>query len=495
MKHIDVSSKASSGVHSLSRFLRVKDADIQVFIDGPGVAHGYDDSYQLYGHINLKRNYMHKDLWRDYKAARKFPVMVLVKTLFTFISRGHKTLVLMPSIYDERAANGTRSYDMSALIDDTHLLRQIVELKLVQFVNEERNFPFTIRSLARKAYGVLVTSDIIPRIDMVDKSMRRTNDNGSTPSRIMNAPDMEDKSDSVYETGSIDEDEQVLEWKGVAGQSVLEVGDRLRKKGKRTNNATFMEELPIDFLPIVDLIFFSQNNERRILVPLDLPCFSGTFPTTDQVLVFQTRVDGDAAIAELARNWQLTLLKQSKLLEKLDSLLNNQYPRGAKEKDVAELVKQAWLETGESDYDTDHLNKTSMHVIGDSLKCDNDNVAKVNEHRGPHQQRHEDEAMSELSDLIIFDDDFSDTIDEDRRKDGETSSVDSDLILFDDDFAAAHDLIKLYVGRSLQHIMNASLVYIITLDHGLEGKQMKRFLYLIEVFGIYEFSCGHLTFL
>uniref|UniRef100_A0A0M3HMB5 RWD domain-containing protein n=1 Tax=Ascaris lumbricoides TaxID=6252 RepID=A0A0M3HMB5_ASCLU len=256
-----------------------------------------------------------------------------------------------------------------------------------------------------------------------------------------------------------------------------------------------MEELPIDFLPIVDLIFFSQNNERRILVPLDLPCFSGTFPTTDQVLVFQTRVDSDAAIAELARNWQLTLLKQSKLLEKLDSLLNNQYPRGAKEKDVAELVKQAWLETGESDYDTDHLNKTSMRVIGDSLKCDNDNVAKVNEHRGPHQQRHEDEAMSELSDLIIFDDDFSDTIDEDRRKDGERSSVDSDLILFDDDFAAAHDLIKLYVGRSLQHIMNASLVYIITLDHGLEGKQMKRFLYLIEVFGIYEFSYGHLMFL
>uniref|UniRef100_A0A915BZ69 Zc3h12a-like Ribonuclease NYN domain-containing protein n=1 Tax=Parascaris univalens TaxID=6257 RepID=A0A915BZ69_PARUN len=406
-----------------------------VFIDGPGVAHGYDDGYRLCGHINMKRDCIRKDLGRTYKAARKFPVMVLVKTLFTFISRGHKTLVFMPSTYDERTANGTRSHDLSALIDDTKLLRQIVQLELVQFVDEERNFPFAIRNLARRAYGVLITSDIIPLIDVFDKSVKRRNDDGSTPSRIVNASNMEDKSNSSCKTGSVDEDEQVSKWEGVAGQSVLEVGGRLAKKIMRTNNGTFVEELPIDFLPIVSLIYFNQNNERRILVPLDLPCFSGTFPTTDQVLVFPKRLDGDTAIAELARNSQLTLFKQCKLLEKLDILLDNQYPRGAKEKNVAELVKEAWLETGESDSDTDHLTKSSIRVIGNSLKSGNDNVATVNEH--------EDEAMSEPSDLILFDDDFSDTVDERRHKHGETSSIDFDLVLFDDDFAAAHDLTEL----------------------------------------------------
>ncbi|KHN72001.1 hypothetical protein Tcan_05802 [Toxocara canis] len=92
-----------------------------IFIDGPSIAHAYDDRYHLYGHIYPNRNHFDENALQPRRTAHRFPVLALVQTLFTFISRGHKTIVLMPSVYNERSTNRIICHDMSALIDDVKM--------------------------------------------------------------------------------------------------------------------------------------------------------------------------------------------------------------------------------------------------------------------------------------------------------------------------------------------------------------------------------------
>ncbi|VDM28474.1 unnamed protein product [Toxocara canis] len=401
-----------------------------IFIDGPSIAHAYDDRYHLYGHIYPNRNHFDENALQPRRTAHRFPVLALVQTLFTFISRGHKTIVLMPSVYNERSTNRIICHDMSALIDDVKVMRKLIEMNLVEFIDDEKNFALAIRQHSKKVYGALITCSIIEQLDILDnseKKMRKKNkknnksgihesEENSEPIKAASGTDKPDNDDHCNsKVGTIDSEQFETAESSSASTEPLKMSD-----------ARFADKLPIDFLPIIRPIFYNVISKRQLLIPLDSPCFCGVFPTTEQLLVFQTRVDGYAAISELAKNWQLTLSKQSRLLEELDSLLKGRYPRGLKEKRVAELVKQTWQTSKERVCDDESVTD-SDDAISDSVK---DNKQ---EHR---------EALSQLSELAIFDDDF--LVDEmnDKRQNSETSSILSDLILFDDDFAAEHNLIE-----------------------------------------------------
>ncbi|EJW81637.1 hypothetical protein WUBG_07453, partial [Wuchereria bancrofti] len=76
-----------------------------IVIDGPLIGVSYDQNYAMNDHICLE-NYVGqmkatRKIRRGFKIMKPYPVQALVKILFYFIARGHKTTAFLPVFFNE----------------------------------------------------------------------------------------------------------------------------------------------------------------------------------------------------------------------------------------------------------------------------------------------------------------------------------------------------------------------------------------------------------
>uniref|UniRef100_A0A0R3RVZ8 RNase_Zc3h12a_2 domain-containing protein n=1 Tax=Elaeophora elaphi TaxID=1147741 RepID=A0A0R3RVZ8_9BILA len=262
-----------------------------IVIDGLLIGASYDQKYALDDHIGCLENYVRQmkpsgKIRRGFRVMEPYPVQALVKVLFYFIARGHKATAFLPIFFDEQLDKSCCS--SCALVSNVEQFRELVLLKLIKFLPNE-NFASQIKHRTADCHGILVTS---PEGFHFNSSNLHRNDHSEES--ITSA----DVTNTSYDLPYSDDTEVLLD------------------------NSKF---------PIIIPLFRPYNH--RLIISLDVIRWRKVLQVEKQeVSIPQYKLLVDE---------QLTLQTQFGLLNKLVSMLDDQFSCGPSDADIVSLFRHA----------------------------------------------------------------------------------------------------------------------------------------------------------
>ncbi|CAG9531854.1 unnamed protein product [Cercopithifilaria johnstoni] len=263
-----------------------------IVIDGPLIGISYDQKYALDGHISCLENYVRRvkttrKVRRGFRIMRPYPVQALVKLLFYFIARGHKTTAFLPIFFDEQQLDES-CCTQCALVSNVEQFRKLVLLKLIKFLPDE-NFASRIKLYTADCHGILVTS---PEAFYFNNS--NLDRNGHSEESITSTSATNTSHDLMY--------------------------------------STMISEMLFD------------NNKLPVIIPLFRPYNHRLIITLDIIRwkkILQVE-QGEISITQykLLIDEQLTLQTQFGLLNKLVPMLDDQFPCGPPDAEIVPLFQR-----------------------------------------------------------------------------------------------------------------------------------------------------------
>uniref|UniRef100_A0AAF5Q6M7 Zc3h12a-like Ribonuclease NYN domain-containing protein n=1 Tax=Wuchereria bancrofti TaxID=6293 RepID=A0AAF5Q6M7_WUCBA len=260
-----------------------------IVIDGPLIGVSYDQNYAMNDHICLE-NYVGqmkatRKIRRGFKIMKPYPVQALVKILFYFIARGHKTTAFLPVFFNEWLDESCCS--RCALISNVEQFRELVLLKLIKFLPHE-NFANEIKHRAADCHGILVTN---PEAFYFNNfNLHR---NGHSEGGITSVSATNTSCDLMCSTV---------------------ISEILSDKSK---------------LPVITPLFRPYNH--LLIISLDV--------TRWKKILQVEKPEVSASEYRLLVNEQLMLQTQFRLLSKLASMLDDHFPCGPSDADIVPLFR------------------------------------------------------------------------------------------------------------------------------------------------------------
>ncbi|KAL3993555.1 Zc3h12a-like Ribonuclease NYN domain family protein [Acanthocheilonema viteae] len=262
-----------------------------VVIDGPLIGISYDEKYTLDDHIGCLENYVREvkptQIRRGFRIMKPYPMQALVKLLFYFIARGHKTTAFLPVFFDERLDES--SSRQCALVSDLEQFRELILLKLIKFLPDE-NFAIQLKYRTADCHGILVTSAAAFYFN--SSNLHRNNHSEES---ITSANAIKTSYDLVYNT--------------------------------------MLPEMLFDNskLPVIIPLFRPYNH--RLIISLDVVRWKKVLQVKKQ--------EANTSQYKLLVGEQLTLQTQFQLLSKLVLMLDDQFPCGPPDAEIIPLFRHA----------------------------------------------------------------------------------------------------------------------------------------------------------
>ncbi|KAM3719970.1 hypothetical protein ACO02O_11820 [Dirofilaria immitis] len=260
-----------------------------IVIDGPLIGASYDQKYAVDDRIGCTENYARriKPTRKGFRMMEPYPMQALIKILFYFIARGHKATAFLPIFFDEQLDEPCCS--RCALVNNIEQFRELLLLKLIKFLPNE-NFGNEIKRHTANCHGILVTS-----------------------------------AEALYFNNSNLLRKDCLEESTISGSAMDTSCDLMY--------STMIPEIQLDKskLPVIIPIFRPYNH--RLIISLD-------FIRWKKILQVEER-ELNISQYKLLVDEQLELRSQFKLLKKLASMLDGQFPCGPSDADIVPLFRHA----------------------------------------------------------------------------------------------------------------------------------------------------------
>ncbi|VIO92785.1 Uncharacterized protein BM_BM7173 [Brugia malayi] len=259
-----------------------------IVIDGPLIGVSYDEKYAMNDDMYFE-NYVGQmkatgKTRTGFKIMKPYPVQALVKILFYFIARGHKTTAFLPVFFDERLDESC--CNRCALVSNVEQFRELVLLKLIKFL-PHKDFANEIKHYAADCHGILVTNPEAFYFNNFNLHRNDHSEQGITSASATNT-----SCDLMCST------------------AIFEI---LSDKNK---------------VPVIIPLFRPYNH--RLVISLDV--------TWKKVLQVE-KPEVSASDYRLLVNEQLMLQTQFRLLSKLVSMMDDQFPCGPSDADIVPLFQ------------------------------------------------------------------------------------------------------------------------------------------------------------